>query len=88
MPDAPDCLFHPRVLPEREGVLEEVLSPPWAHGIDIRTASGWRWHQLMQHADGDPARLRQIQAARGYKRGWVHYAVRDAAEKPRVRGAA
>ena len=88
MPDADDCLFHPRVLPEREGVLEEVLSPPWAHGIDIRTASGWRWYQLMQHADGDPARLRQIQAARGYKPGWVHYAVRDAAEKQRVRGAA
>ena len=88
MPDADDCLFHPRVLPEREGILEEVLSPPWAHGIDIRKARGSQWFLLLQHANGEPARLRQIQAARGYRRGWVRYAVQEAAEKQLVRGAA
>lgn len=83
MPDTDECLFHPRVLPERAGELEDVDSPPWAHGLAIRTARGWQWFQLMQHAGADPARLRQIQLARGYKRGWLHYAARDAAEKQR-----
>jgi DNA repair protein RadD len=77
-----NCLFQPRVLPERDGVLEEFVSPPaWSHGIDIRHARGWQWFQLLQHADGDPARLRQIQEARGYKPAWVRYAVQEAAEK-------
>jgi DNA repair protein RadD len=85
MPDASGCLFRPRFLPEREGMLEEVLSPPWARGLDLRAARGSQWFQLLQHAAGDSARLRQIQAARGYKPGWVRYAVQEAAEK---RGAA
>ena len=42
------CLFQPRILPEREGVLQEFtagLSPPWAPaGIDIKNATGWCWH--------------------------------------------
>jgi DNA repair protein RadD len=80
MPEVDECLFHPRVLPERAGVLEEIISPPWAHGLDIKSATGSRWYLLMQHAGGDPARLRQIQEARGYKPGWVRYAVREAAE--------
>jgi hypothetical protein len=44
----------------------------------------------MQHAAGDPARLRQIQEARGYKPAWVRYAVQEAAEKraAALRGAA
>jgi superfamily II DNA or RNA helicase len=89
-PDADECLFRPRVLPEREGVLEEIVSPPWAHGIDIHSARGWQWYQLLQHADGDPTRLRQIQVARGYKAGWTRYAVQEAAEKRAAtqRGAA
>jgi hypothetical protein len=89
MPDDADCLFHPRVLPERAGVLEEIISPPWAHGLDIKSATGSGWYLLMQHAGGDPTRLRQIQEARGYKPGWVRYAVREAAEKRAAyRGAA
>jgi hypothetical protein len=92
-PDIDGCLFQGRVLAERDGVLEEIaaiapLSPPWARGIDLRKASGWQWYQLLQHADGDPARLRQIQAARSYKPAWVRYAVQEAAEKRAARGVA
>jgi DNA repair protein RadD len=83
--DAEGCLFRPRVLPEREGELVTFeandSAPSWARGLDIRNARGWQWYQLLQHAAGDPARLRQIQAARGYKPGWSRYAVREAAEK-------
>jgi DNA repair protein RadD len=81
MPDAEDCLFHPRVLPERAGQLGEVVSPPWACGIDLRDARGSRWFQLIQNAAGDPARLRQIQVACGYRPAWVRYAVHEAAER-------
>jgi hypothetical protein len=88
MPDGAGCLFRPRVLPERAGVPEEIVSPPWARGLDIRTARGWQWYQLLQHADGDPTRLRQIQVARGYKSSWVRYAVQEAAEKRAARGVA
>jgi hypothetical protein len=63
--------------------------PAWAHGIDIKNSYGWRLRQLIQHAGTDPARSRQIQVARGYKRGWVRYARQDAAEKQNQnRGAA
>jgi superfamily II DNA or RNA helicase len=72
------CLFAPPVFIERPGNLEEIVSPPWAHGIDIRSARGWQWRLLLQHAGADRARLREIQVARGYKPGWVHYAVADA----------
>jgi superfamily II DNA or RNA helicase len=85
MPEADDCLFQPRVLPEREGELVAFAandsSPHWARGLDLRTATGSQWFLLMQRADGDPERLREIQIARGYKRGWVKYAVDEAAEK-------
>ena len=39
---------------------------------------------LMDYAGGDLHRLREIQVARGYKRGWVHFAAQDAAAKARV----
>jgi DNA repair protein RadD len=90
-PDDPDCLFRPRILTEREGVLEQIEAPPaWAHGIDIKHAYGWRFRQLIQHAGTDPARLRQIADARGYKPGWVRYALKEAREKQQntTRGAA
>jgi superfamily II DNA or RNA helicase len=80
-----DCIFRPRVLPEREGELVAFAandsSPPWACGLDIRTVRGSQWLLLLQRADGDPGRLREIQVARGYKRGWVSHAVQEAAEK-------
>ena len=91
LPDDPDCLFKPRVLPEREGVLAVIeATPAWAHGIDIKNSYGWRLRQLIQHAGTDPARLRQIQTARGYKRGWVQHALQEAAERRAAthRGAA
>jgi DNA repair protein RadD len=84
-PEVDNCLFQPRVLPEREGELVPFAannsSPPWARGLDLRTARGGQWFLLLQRADGDPERLREIAAARGYKRGWVRYAVQEAAEK-------
>ena len=91
MPDDPECLFRPRILPEREGVLAEIETPPaWARGIDIKNSYGWRLRQLIQHAGTDPARLRQIADARGYKPGWVRYAMQEAAERRAAthRGAA
>jgi DNA repair protein RadD len=91
LPDDPECLFRPRILPERQGVLAEIEAPPaWAHGIDIKNSYGWRLRQLVQHAGTDPARLRQIADARGYKPGWVRYALQEAREKQQntTRGAA
>jgi superfamily II DNA or RNA helicase len=87
-PDNPDCVLRPRILAEREGTLAEIASPAWAHGLDIRNARGSQWFQLLQHADGDPVRLREIQVARGYKRGWALHAAREAAEARALRGAA
>jgi hypothetical protein len=81
MPEMEGCLFQPRIPVERRGELEDVGSAPWARGLDIRNARGWQWFQLMQYADGDPVRLRQIQVARGYKSAWVRYAVAEAAAK-------
>jgi DNA repair protein RadD len=81
MPEMEGCLFQPSLPVERCGELEDVGSAPWAHGLDIRNARGWQWFQLLQHADGDPARLRQIQVARGYKPAWVRYAAAEAAAK-------
>jgi superfamily II DNA or RNA helicase len=88
LPDDPACLFRPRILPEREGVLQEFTagqSPPWARGIDIKHATGWRWYQLMQHAGSDPMRLRQIAEARGYRRGWIRHAMQEALDKQQNR---
>jgi superfamily II DNA or RNA helicase len=84
LPDEPECLFRPQILPEREGVLAEFVpgaSPAWTRGIDITHATGWRWFQLLANAGTDPSRLRQIQLARGYKPGWARYALREACEK-------
>jgi hypothetical protein len=36
---------------------------------------------MMRLAGTDTARLRQIQIARNFKKGWVHYAAQAAAEK-------
>jgi DNA repair protein RadD len=92
LPDDPDCLFRPRVLPERAGVLQEFTaghSPPWARGIDIKHATGWRWYQLIQHAGTDPMRLRQIAEARGYRRGWIRHAMQEVRDKQQnTRGGA
>jgi DNA repair protein RadD len=87
-PTTDGCIFAPKILVERPGTLQEVVPyrpddrfPAWARGLDIKTAQGWQWYVLMDRAAGDPARLQQIQQARGYKRGWVRYAAQDAAAK-------
>ena len=85
IPDAEGCLFRPVMPSVRDGVLTEINSPLWAHGLNILTARGGQWSLLLQHAAGDPARLRQIQVARGYRPGWVFYASQDASAN---RGAA
>jgi DNA repair protein RadD len=82
------CLFAAPDFRERAGELEEVYSPPWTHGIDIRHARGPQWYLLLQHAGTDRARLREIQMARGYKPGWVRYAAAEAVEKLQRRCAA
>jgi superfamily II DNA or RNA helicase len=76
-----DCLFAVPVFSERPGELEEIVSPPWAHGIDIRAAHGERYYRLLGLAGTNRARLHEIQVARGYKSGWVHYAATEAEEK-------
>lgn len=77
------CLFAAPAFRERAGDLEEVLSPPWACGLDIRRARGWQWYLLLQHAGTNRARLREIQIARGYKPAWVRYAADEAEQKQR-----
>jgi hypothetical protein len=92
IPDHAECMFRPRFLPVLDGELQEIqsrpqqpppldLRPEWAKGLNIKTATGWQWYLLLQHAGDDRERLRQIQAARGYKPGWVFYTAQDAAAK-------
>jgi superfamily II DNA or RNA helicase len=78
------CLFAAPDFRERAGSLEKIISPPWAHGIDIRHARGPQWYLLLQYAGTNRARLREIQAARGYKPGWVRYAAADAERRRAV----
>jgi superfamily II DNA or RNA helicase len=85
--DVPGCLFAAPVFHERPGDLEEVRSPRWGRGLDIRNARGGQLRLLLQHAGTDRARLREIQIARGYKPGWVHYAAEEAEEKLRSAAA-
>jgi hypothetical protein len=78
------CLFRSlRELGEREGELEEVASPNRARGTILRDARGAELHRLVEEADGDPEKLRQIQTAKGYKPGWVYYKALEAAQKRR-----
>ena len=49
-PEVQGCVFRPRIMAERDGELEDVGSAPWAHGLDIRNAKGWRWYQLTYDA--------------------------------------
>ena len=79
--DAEGCIFVPKTLIERPGELQEFAPPDWARGISLRDAYGSELRLLVHHAGTDPARLRQIQIARGYKPGWVRYALREAHEK-------
>jgi superfamily II DNA or RNA helicase len=77
------CLFAPPVFHERAGELQEIVSPPWARGLDLRTARGSQWYLLLQRSGADQQHLREIAAARGYKKCWVHYTAAEAREKLR-----
>ena len=84
------CLFASRQIRELDDDLQEIsptsaYRPEWGRprGLDIRHASGTQWLTLMQRAGGDLQRLRQIQQARGYKRGWIHYVRQANAERRR-----
>jgi hypothetical protein len=50
IPDAEGCLFRPVTPSVRDGVLTEINSPLWAHGLNILTARGGQWSLLLQHA--------------------------------------
>ena len=81
------CLFRPRILPEREGVLQEIVPPPpWAHGIDIKHATRLALvpaHPARGHRSGAAAADRRMRAATS--RGWVRYALQEALEKQQNR---
>jgi superfamily II DNA or RNA helicase len=94
IPGDDECLFKPHFLPTVAGELVELqrteqprstLTPEWARGLNIKTAGGWQWYQLLQHAGEDRERLRQIQEARGYKIGWIYHQAQDAAAKRAAR---
>jgi DNA repair protein RadD len=44
--------------------------PAWAEGINIATAKGRDWFRMLELAGTDHDRLKEIEKARGYKRGW------------------
>jgi DNA repair protein RadD len=55
-----------------DGELEEVaVEVPWMPGVDVRRATGFELHRLIQRAQ-TPEQLAEIAKAKGYKRGWVH----------------
>lgn len=62
--DARAAMPGPNVNPERSG---------WAAGIDMATAKGRDWFRLLDLAEDDLDRLKEIAKARGYKRGWAQY---------------
>ena len=85
-PDAPDCFFmHVDIPKETSGTLAEIsFNPPWAEGIDIRTARGRDFFRLVELAGDRYERLRLIQVVRGYKAAWTWHRRREAAEQSEV----
>ena len=83
-PDAPDCFFmHVDIPKETSGTLAEMsFNPPWAEGIDIRTARGRDFFRLVELA-GDTTNGSLIQVVRGYKAAWSGTA--DASQPSRAR---
>src|SRR5690349_14074931 len=60
----------------------DPMRPEWAMGLslDRETTKGSRWFRLLELADTDENKLKQIAKARGYKRGWVQHALRNRSE--------
>ena len=54
---------------------ENPLMPRWAEGVHLAQAKGRDWFRLLDAAGTDLERLKQIEAARGYKRGWARHAL-------------
>jgi hypothetical protein len=63
----------------------ETVSPAWVGGIDLRTARGADWDELMRRAHHDPTRLQQIAKARGFRPGWVWHALRTSSQNKAAR---
>lgn len=67
-----------REAPEQvDGNLIEMTDPfAWTEGIDIKTAKGAEWFDLLSRADAQTDRLKQIARIRGYRAGWVNHVLR------------
>jgi DNA repair protein RadD len=60
-----------------EGKLTKfVKNWDWAEGIDAKTARGRDWNRLLTLADSED-KLKMVQKARGYKRGWTKHVLAD-----------
>lgn len=55
------------------GELVEANPYEWAEGIDIKHAKGDEWKRMLDLADGDRERLKQIARIRGFNAGWVQH---------------
>jgi DNA repair protein RadD len=63
-----------------EGKLKRFVKDwSWAEGIDAKAARGRDWDQLLNLADTED-KLKMIQKARGYKRGWCRHVLGDRAK--------
>jgi len=47
-----------------------LTCPAWAEGLALENAKGRDWFRLLDLAGTDPERLKEIEKAKGYKRGW------------------
>lgn len=55
-------------------------NPAWARGIDIKRTTGRQWYKLLALARTEE-QLREVQIARGYKRGWVWWMMQSRASR-------
>jgi superfamily II DNA or RNA helicase len=61
-----------------DGVLAVMTNTPdWAAGINIITARGPDFGELLDLAGSDVARLKQIQKARGYHHKWIDHVLKN-----------
>lgn len=74
----------PRAGPEQvAGELVEVVGPEWAGGIDIATAEGDQWKQIVRKARTHE-QLQEIARVRGYNHGWIRHIEKSRASARRA----